>query len=64
MTAQTGELLQKFNPRKILIVTDKGVRGACLLDGIESSLREQKLIYAIFDEVEPSKCRSRAHKGD
>jgi alcohol dehydrogenase class IV len=63
ISTQTGELLQKFNPHKVLIVTDKGVRTAGLLEGIEKSLHGQELVYEIFDEVEPNPSAETVQKG-
>ena len=40
--------------RNVLIVTDKGVRNAGLLDGIAESVSKEGLQYAVFDRVEPN----------
>ncbi|WML50789.1 iron-containing alcohol dehydrogenase [Neobacillus sp. PS3-12] len=51
---RTGEMVKELGVTKILIVTDKGVRGANLLEGIERSIHEVDLAYEIYDEVEPN----------
>jgi alcohol dehydrogenase class IV len=50
----TGEEAGQLGLTRILVVTDKGVRGAGLLDGVVASLEEAGMIYEIFDEVEPN----------
>jgi len=39
--------------KRVLIVTDKGVIGAGLLNSIEESFKAAKIKYSIFDKVEP-----------
>ncbi|WP_134701144.1 iron-containing alcohol dehydrogenase [Ammoniphilus sp. YIM 78166] len=54
LSNNTGEILKPYVQRKLLIVTDQGVRNANLLQGIESSLNERNIDYCIFDQVEPN----------
>ncbi|NEU30848.1 iron-containing alcohol dehydrogenase [bacterium LRH843] len=54
LAKKTGEFIKPFVTNKLLIITDKGVRGANLLAGIEQSLEESKIQYEIFDQVEPN----------
>jgi alcohol dehydrogenase class IV len=51
---KTGELIKELGAARVLIVTDKGVRAANLLEGIEKSLQAVSLDYEIFDDVEPN----------
>jgi len=52
VSALTGEEAQQLDLTRVLIVTDKGVRGAGLVDGVVTSLWEAGIAYEIFDEVE------------
>lgn len=63
MARKTGEILKSHVNRKVLIVTDQGVRNANLLEGIEASLTEQQIEYAIFDEVEPNPSAQTVQRG-
>lgn len=51
---KTAEILKPYVAKKLLIVTDQGVRNANLLKGIEASLKDENIDFAIFDEVEPN----------
>ncbi|WP_017726477.1 iron-containing alcohol dehydrogenase [Halalkalibacterium ligniniphilum] len=51
---RTGEIVKDVVQKKVLIVTDKGIRDAGLLEGVIASLESVKLSYAIFDQVEPN----------
>jgi 1,3-propanediol dehydrogenase len=48
-----AEPLRQVGARKVLLVTDKGVRGAGLVGPIEERLRDAKIPYEIYDEVVP-----------
>ncbi|WP_081415888.1 iron-containing alcohol dehydrogenase [Peribacillus kribbensis] len=54
ISEETGELIKDLGVSSVLIVTDKGVRAAGLLQGIEKSLSSANLYYEIYDEVEPN----------
>ncbi|WP_242485228.1 iron-containing alcohol dehydrogenase [Peribacillus sp. TH27] len=54
ISGKTGELIKDLGVSSVLIVTDKGVRGAGLLQGIEKSLASANLYFEIYDEVEPN----------
>jgi alcohol dehydrogenase class IV len=45
--------LQQVGATRVLLVTDKGVRGAGLVAPIEERLRDAKIEYEIYDEVVP-----------
>jgi len=49
---QVGEEARKLGAEKALIVTDEGVVKAGLVQGVEDSLRAQKIDVGIFDKVE------------
>jgi alcohol dehydrogenase class IV len=51
--SQVGKEAGKLGAKKALIVTDKGVVKAGLLESVEGSLRAQKIDTGIFDKVEP-----------
>jgi alcohol dehydrogenase class IV len=54
IAGKTGELIKELDVSSVLIVTDKGVRGAGLLEGIENSIVSANLRYEIYDRVEPN----------
>ena len=47
----TGEVIQSLRGRKVLVVSDPGVIGANLLDGILSSIEDAGLSYCVFSDV-------------
>jgi len=51
--SQAGKEAGKLGAKKALIVTDKGVVQAGLVEEMEESLRAQKIDIGIFDKVEP-----------
>lgn len=53
-SALVGEEAKQLGLTRILIVTDRGVRGAGLVDGISASLEEAGIAHEIFDGVEPN----------
>ncbi|MCM3760305.1 iron-containing alcohol dehydrogenase [Alkalihalobacillus oceani] len=60
---KTGEILKPLVSKKVLLVTDQGVRAAGLLENIEKSLNDSQLAYDIFDEVEPNPSAEVVQKG-
>ncbi len=60
---KTGEFVKEFVEKKVFIVTDKGVKGAGLLTGIEQSLEHAQIKYDLFDEVEPNPSAEVIQKG-
>jgi alcohol dehydrogenase class IV len=54
LSQKTGEMIKELGATRVLVVTDKGVRAANLLEGIEKSLKAINLDYEIYDEVEPN----------
>lgn len=60
---KTGEMISELGINRVLIVTDKGIRSANLLDGIEKSLQAVNLEYEIYDEIEPNPSDDTIHKG-
>lgn len=54
VSALTGEEAGQLGLTRALIVTDKGVRGAGLVDGIVASLEEAGVTCEVFDGVEPN----------
>ncbi len=45
--------LQQVGAKRVLVVTDKGVRGAGLVTPIEERLRDAGFAYEVYDEVVP-----------
>ncbi|WP_117017305.1 iron-containing alcohol dehydrogenase [Aeribacillus pallidus] len=63
ISEKTGEMIKELGVKNVLIVTDKGVRAANLLEGIEKSLHAANVNYEIYDEVEPNPSDETIHKG-
>lgn len=51
---RAGDELRALGTNKVLVVTDKGIVQAGLLEGIEDALRKSEMPYVVFDEVEPN----------
>ena len=51
-TQETGLELKGLGVTKALLVTDKGVRNAGLLEGVLNSLNKNGIAHVVFDEVE------------
>jgi alcohol dehydrogenase len=49
---ETGTEFKGLGATKALVVTDKGVKGAGLLEGVFESLKKSGIPYVVFDEVE------------
>lgn len=49
-----ADQLKAFDSSKVLIITDKGVVGAGLMQDVEATLKMAGIRYAIFDSVEPN----------
>lgn len=60
---QIGEELVNLGSKHVLIVTDKGIVNAGLLEGIVESIKKQGVSYTIFDEVPPNPPREIVNKG-
>ncbi len=50
---QIGQETSNLSGKKVLIVTDKGLIGAGLIQPVEKSLKESRIKYAVFDAVKP-----------
>ncbi len=55
--------LKKLNTSKTLIVTDKGIKEAGLINKITKQLKDSNIEYQIFDEVEPNPKDHNVEKG-
>ena len=53
VATRVAEPLDEVGARQVLIVTDRGVRDAKLLDPIEQALRDARIGYQVYDEVVP-----------
>lgn len=58
-----GEELVNLGSKHVLIITDKGIVKAGLLEGIVESIQQQGISYRIFDEVPPNPPREIVNKG-
>lgn len=63
ISQKAGELIKEGGVARVLIVTDKGVRAANLLEEIEKSLQAVSIDYEIYDEVEPNPSAETIRKG-
>lgn len=53
LSKKTGEFAGQFSATKALIICDKGVRRAGVVDGVEESLKTAGISTVIFDDVIP-----------
>ena len=60
---QTGKEAKALGAKKALIVTDKGVVNAGLLEDIKKSLEAENIQISIFDKVEPEPAARLADEG-
>lgn len=58
-----GEELVNLGSKHVLIITDKGIVKAGLLEGIVESIQQQGISYRVFDEVPPNPPREIVNKG-
>ncbi|WP_245154070.1 iron-containing alcohol dehydrogenase [Jeotgalibacillus proteolyticus] len=58
-----SEVLEKEDSSHVLIITDKGIVKAGLVDALEKKLNDLNVIYNVFDEVEPNPKSSTISKG-
>lgn len=49
-----GNFINNINGKKVLIVTDKGLVKAGIIDKVKKILDEEKISYTVFDEVKPN----------
>jgi alcohol dehydrogenase len=63
VSRQLADSLKKLGVRSILLVTDKGIRNAGLLEGFVNQLEQEHLSWKIFDEVEPNPKDYNVQKG-
>lgn len=62
LSEKTGAFLVELKAKKVFVVTDKGVRVAGLLTGIEQSLKAAELPFQIYEDVEPNPSAETIHK--
>lgn len=62
-SSKLGEILENENKKSVLVVTDKGVLNAGLLNPMFQSFDRSNIQYGIFDEVEPNPKSSTIRKG-
>lgn len=63
ISKKTGEFIRELGISNVLIVTDKGVRTANLLEEVEKSLLDANVQYEIYDEIEPNPSAETIEKG-
>ena len=61
---KVGSITETKDWGKALLVTDPGIVEAGLLEGIEASLQEAGIEYAVFDGVEPNPTVSMVEEGE
>lgn len=57
------EQVRKKGFQKVLVVTDRGLMGLHLLDGLFESLEKQKVAYVVYDGVEPNPTEINVEQG-
>lgn len=50
---KVGKVARRLGAKKVLVVTDPGVRGAGLLEFVEKPLKEVSIPFGVFDRGEP-----------
>jgi alcohol dehydrogenase class IV len=60
---ETGTEFKALGASKALVVTDKGISGAGLIEGVLESLRAGGIPYVVFDEVEEDPSGATVGKG-
>ncbi|OGP67470.1 MAG: hypothetical protein A2169_12255 [Deltaproteobacteria bacterium RBG_13_47_9] len=60
---ETGKEFKALGATKALVVTDKGVKNAGLVESVLDSLKRSGISYAVFDEVEQDPGGSTVEKG-
>ncbi len=50
--ARTGAEAKRLGVQRVLIVSDKGVSGAGLIEPVVDSLKNMNIPFAVFDDVE------------
>ncbi|MBB6646715.1 iron-containing alcohol dehydrogenase [Halobellus sp. MBLA0160] len=58
---RTGDVIDVKGWDSALVVTDRGIRAAGILDGVESSLDAEGIDYEIYDDVEPNPTEAMVH---
>ncbi len=46
---KVGKVAQRLGAKKVLVVTDPGIRSAGLLDFVEKPLKEESILFGVFD---------------
>ncbi|MGI9862756.1 iron-containing alcohol dehydrogenase [Moorella naiadis] len=63
VTQKLAEKVKDFKASRVLVVTDKGVKQAGILEKVEQLLQDDGLEVIVFDEVEPDPSLETIHKG-
>lgn len=63
VSKKAGDIIQSMGFGKVLVVTDPGVAGAGILDGILPALDRAGLVYELFSEVGHESTLKQIHKG-
>ena len=53
-TSDVRGILEKNNVNRVLLVTDKGIRGLNLTENLEKDLKENDIKVSIFDDTVPN----------
>jgi len=61
--SKVGAETKRLGAKKVLVVTDKGVKGAGLLDSIIESIETADIPFVVFDEVEVDPGMATVNKG-
>lgn len=51
---KAGDIAKEFKAKKVMIVTDKGIRATPLFDEVESVIKKAGISVVVFDDVKPN----------
>lgn len=54
ISSKIGDILIEYGAKKVLLVTDKGIEQAGILEKIVASLHRNNISYSLYNEVEPN----------
>ena len=51
---KAGDIAKEFHAKKVMIITDKGIRSIPLADEVESTIKKAGISTVVFDDVKPN----------
>src|SRR5699024_7966112 len=59
---ELSSILKKEAAKKVIVYTDKGIRGAGLVDGLEKVLTATNVEFMIYDDIKPEPSYKKVEK--